>query len=215
MHFKKTWKKLEHMKFLEKNYARFFNHCIISSNIYHLPSLKCFGLVSLGITGSIVYSSTPRMEAEVCPDCGDLVTKLHIIGKQYARLYHLNTTILSDIHKYLNYMFRPLWPLSGCVTISDEKLYNKMWYISNISVVTSVNTSPSPPAPLLAADTTPHTSRLHPQPQWHLQLKRRTYKRHRWNMVLYSSTSPPYLCKRDLVPHLHHTNICNVPHFII
>jgi len=24
--------------------------------------------------------------------------------------YRLNTTILSDTYKYLNYMFRPLWP---------------------------------------------------------------------------------------------------------
>jgi len=32
-------------------------------------------------------------------------------------------------------MFRPLWPLSGWITISDEKLYNIIWYITNISVV--------------------------------------------------------------------------------
>ena len=36
-------------------------------------------------------------------------------GEQCARLYRLNTTILSDIYKYLNYMFRPLWPSSGWI----------------------------------------------------------------------------------------------------
>jgi len=25
---------------------------------------------------------------------------------------HLNTTVLSDTYKYVNYMFQPLWPLN-------------------------------------------------------------------------------------------------------
>jgi len=43
---------------LGENYARFFYHCITSSNIYHLLSLKCFGLISLGITGPNVLLAT-------------------------------------------------------------------------------------------------------------------------------------------------------------
>ena len=28
-------------------------------------------------------------------------------------------------------------------------------------------------------------------------------------------TIPPCLCKRDLVPHLHHTNVCTVPYYTV
>ena len=32
-------------------------------------------------------------------------------------------------------------------------------------------------------------------------------------MISYNSAGPPYLCKRDLVLHLHHTNVCTVPYY--
>jgi hypothetical protein len=37
---------------------------------------------------------------------------------------------------------------------------------------------------------------------------------HKFMFHLCNSTGPPYLCKRDLIPHLHHTNVCNVPYYI-
>jgi len=45
---------------------------------YSLSYLPCISPLYF----SIVYSSTPRREAEVFPDCGELVTKLHIITSQ-------------------------------------------------------------------------------------------------------------------------------------
>ena len=55
--------------------------------------------------------------------------------KIMAGYYRLNTTILSDAYKYLNYMFRPLLPSSGWIEYKTEKLHNIIWYSTNISVV--------------------------------------------------------------------------------
>jgi len=74
---------------------------------------------------------------------------------------------------------------------------------------------------LLTSDTRPHTNWLHHLPNdtsskydvhynvtdeiWHhIDLPKTTCH----------NTRPPYRCKRDLVPHLHHTNICPV-HYIM
>jgi len=35
--------------------------------------------------------------------------------------YRLNTTMLSDTYKYVNYMFRPLWPSSGWIQHQKKK----------------------------------------------------------------------------------------------
>ena len=37
----------------------------------------------------------------------------------------------------------------------------------------------------------------------------RSTKQHRQH------TRPPYLCKRDLVPYVHHTDVCTVPYYIM
>jgi len=50
--------------------------------------------------------------------------------------YRLNTTVLSDTYKYLNYMFRPLRNIVGLDTAPEEKkLYNIIWYSTNVGVV--------------------------------------------------------------------------------
>ena len=36
-------------------------------------------------------------------------------GKQCGSVYRLNTTVWSDIYKYFNCMFRPLWLSSGWI----------------------------------------------------------------------------------------------------
>jgi len=41
----------------------------------------------------------------------------------YARVYRVNTTVLSDTYKCLIYMFRPLWPSSGWIQYQREKNY--------------------------------------------------------------------------------------------
>jgi len=56
-------------------------------------------------------------------------------GKQMQGYYRLNTPILSDTYKYLNYMFRPLLPSSGWVEYQRKKIHNTTWYSTNISVV--------------------------------------------------------------------------------
>jgi hypothetical protein len=91
------------MKFFEKNYARFFiialsHPTFITSCPYNVLDLSplvsqspmsCLPPCSLSnlpfvnpLYFSIVYSSISRMEAEVFPNCGELVTKLHIITSQ-------------------------------------------------------------------------------------------------------------------------------------
>ena len=54
--------------------------------------------------------------------------------KNYAGYYRLNTTILSDTYKYLNYMFHPLWPSSVWLQHQKQKLHDIIWHRTNICV---------------------------------------------------------------------------------
>ena len=48
----------------------------------------------------------------VRPSFGSLYEQ-HVIPMIMQGYYRLNTTVSSDKYKYVNYMFRPLWPSSG------------------------------------------------------------------------------------------------------
>ena len=56
-------------------------------------------------------------------------------SKQLCKIIPSRTLLYCQIYKYINYMFRPLWPSAGWIRNQMKTIYNMVHYIHECAVL--------------------------------------------------------------------------------